>query len=279
MRSTIFTTGQCAVVILVLAMLACSALGTPTPSFDSVSTMVAATLQALTPPASPTQSPAALPLPTSTLVPPPTSSNLPAATRINFDTGTTQSVVQGTVQVGEFVTYVVRALKDQPMIAMLDSTDLDLDLSIFGANGGILLPASQGDASWQGNLPATQDYYFQINDGGSAEFFMLNLVIGARVQFPAGENKVVLKGQTVGGYAVTYVVRASGGQKMDITLNTAPEDAGLTIWGFSDGQPYARAQNGVVDFSLTLPSMQDYIIQVVPQGGQVVSYKITIKIQ
>jgi hypothetical protein len=55
--------------------------------------------------------------------------------------------------------------------------------------------------------------------------------------------------------------------------------AALTIWGFTDGQPYARAQNGVTDFNMTLPATQDYIIEVVPQGGNVVNYQVTIKIQ
>jgi hypothetical protein len=265
--------------VFILASLACGVLGTPSPAPDAVSTIVASTLQALIPPASPTSTPTVLPLPTSTALPPPTTSNLPAAMRINFTTGTTQNVVQGTVQAGEIATYAVRALKDQPMIAMLDSADHDLTLSIFGANGGVLLPASLGDSSWQGILPATQDYYFQIKGGGSAQFFTLNLIIAARIQFASGENTSVLNAATVGGYAVTYVVRASGGQQMDVTLNTAPEIAALTIWGFSDGQPYARAQNGVTDFSLQLPSTQDYIIQVVPQGAQVVNYKITIKVQ
>jgi hypothetical protein len=76
-----------------------------------------------------------------------------------------------------------------------------------------------------------------------------------------------------------YVAYAFAGQQMDVTINTDPEVAALTIWGFSDGQPYARAQNGVNEFSMTLPSTQDYIIQVVPQGGNVVDYELEIEIQ
>ncbi|RPJ24708.1 MAG: hypothetical protein EHM33_16960 [Chloroflexi bacterium] len=76
-----------------------------------------------------------------------------------------------------------------------------------------------------------------------------------------------------------YVAYAFGGQQMDVTVDTAPEVAALTIWGFRDGQPYARAQNGVTDFSLSLPATQAYIIEVVPQGGSVVDYELKVRIQ
>jgi hypothetical protein len=56
--------------------------------------------------------------------------------------------------------------------------------------------------------------------------------------------------------------------------------AALTIYGLTDGSPYARAQNGITDFSMTLPSTQDYIIHVVPHTSSgLVNYKLTVKIQ
>jgi len=263
---------------LIFVTLACGA--APTPPFDEVSTVVAATMQALTPLASPTSAPAGVALSTPTSVPPlvATTSNLPAATRISFAAGSTQSVSSGSIGAAQNSYYVVRASKDQPMIVMLDSPGSGAKLSIFGANGAVLLPASQQLTSWQGILPATQDYYFGIT-GSSGADFLLNVIIPARIQFASGQNQVTLTGQTAGGYGVTYVAYALAGQKMDVTINTGPDVAALSIWGFTDGQPYARAQNGVTNFSMTLPSTQDYIIQVVPQGGQVVNYTVTIKIQ
>jgi hypothetical protein len=263
---------------LIFVTLACGA--APTPPFDEVSTVVAATMQALTPLASPTSAPAGVALSTPTSVPPlvPTTSNLPAATRISFAAGSTQSVSSGSIGAAQNSYYVVRASKDQPMIVMLDSPGSGAKLSIFGANGAVLLPASQQLTSWQGILPATQDYYFGIT-GSSGADFLLNVIIPARIQFASGQNQVTLTGQTAGGYGVTYVAYALAGQKMDVTINTDPDVAALSIWGFTDGEPYARAQNGVTNFSMTLPSTQDYIIQVVPQGGQVVNYTVTIKIQ
>jgi hypothetical protein len=74
-------------------------------------------------------------------------------------------------------------------------------------------------------------------------------------------------------------LRASAGQTLEVMINTSPNDAALTIWGFTDGQPYARAQNGVTTFSMELPSMQDYIIDVVPQGGRVLDYTLTVNVK
>ncbi len=282
---------QIALIVVLFATLACRVFSaTPTPSMDLLSTMVASTLQAYQAQGSPTLPPTTVPpvnVPVTVISPtlpaplptPTTGITLPAAARLQFATGSTKVVTTGTLQAGQTISYVVKALKDQPVIATADSPNQDLKLSIFGANGVLLLPTAQGSSSWQGTLPSTQDYYFQITGGASTENFTLNVVIAARIQFDAGTTRTILKGQTVNGYAVTYVAYAQKGQKMNLTLNVPGDSAALTVWGFSDGQPYARAQTGIQDFSLNLPSTQDYIIEVVPQADQVVDYSLTVKIK
>ncbi len=284
-----------AIAALLLATTACGGSVTSIPSADSISTTIAGTLQAVTPFASPTQV-TSTPLPsatpalstsTSTLAAPtsvpPTSappvSNLPAATRISFATGATYSVTEGTVQAGQAQFYVARAAKGQPMIVMLNTPDQSAILSVFGADGVILLNRSQKTTSWQGTLPSTQDYYFRVTGGASTQNFTLTVDIPARVQFTSGQDQTTLSGQTVDGYNVAYVAYAFKGQQMEVTINTSRDVAGLTIWGFSDGQPYARAQNGVTDFNMTLPATQDYIIEVVPAGGNVINYEVTVTIR
>ncbi len=281
-----------AVAMLIFATIACGGSVTSMPSADSISTTFAETLQAVTPFASPTQfasTSTATPLPTSTpsistvTSAPATSTRalsiLPAATRITFAAGATYSLMQGSIQAGQTLYYVAQASKDQPMIVMLDTPDQSAKLSVFGANGAVLLPQSQQASSWQGYLPSTQDYYFSITDGDSTQNFSLNVNIPARILFSPGQTETTLSGRTVGGYSVMYAAYAFGGQQMDVTIDTAPEVAALTIWGFSDGEPYARAQNGVTSFSMSLPSTQDYIIQVVPQGGNVVDYEVSVQIR
>lgn len=277
-----------AAAVLVFVTVACGGSVTSAPSVDSISTVAAQTLQAVTSVSSPTQQstatsqPSSTPsLPTSTSTPQPlvpTTSNLPNAIRISFATGATYSVTQGTIQAGQTLYYVARASKGQPMIVMLNTPDQSANLSVFGADGNVLLAKSQQTTNWQGTLPTTQDYYFRIT-GGNTQNFSLSVDIPARVQFSSGQDEVTISGQTVGGYNVSYVAYAFGGQQIEITINTSPDVAALTIWGFSDGQPYARAQNGVTNFKMTLPSTQDYIIEAVPQGGNVVNYEVKIKIQ
>ncbi len=284
MRKTVPILALFAVLIVSLACQATA--GTPTPGFEMLETMVAATLQAgggqVTP--LPTFAmPTALPTlttapPTAVVLPSPTFAP-PAAQRIQFLSGATENVTTGTVPAGLSNTYVLSAQQGQALIASADSPNPNIKLAIYGANGVVLLPANQGSSSWQGLLPSSQDYYFQVIGTNSTENFSLNIILAARIQFNAGEIKTTLKGRTVNGFAVTYVAYAQKGQKMDVILTVPGDNAGLTIWGFSDGQPYARAQNGVKDFSLTLPSTQDYIIQVVPRAGQVVDYSALVRIK
>jgi hypothetical protein len=277
---------------IVLLTLGCGVVAAPTVAPNQVETIVAGTLQALTPLASATLSVTAntptlaptittipiisSPLPTITSQP---TTQPPVGTQIVFPTGGTYGVVSGTIQANQNLDYYLKAAKGQPMIAILNSQNNDVAMSIRAQDGTVLLPAAQKSSLWQGTLPGTQNYYFQVIGGSGTENFTLSVNIPARIQFAAGQNSAVFNGRTVNGYAVSYVAYALGGQTLEATVNTSPDDAALTIWGFSDGQPYARAQNGVTNFSMKLPSTQDYIIDVMPQGGRVIDYSLTVKIQ
>ncbi len=264
------------VTTLVLAAACGGAPAAPTVSFDALFTSAAQTLAAMASATIMPPSATVTPIPTFTSAA--TKTSLPVATRINFARGATEAVVNSTVQAGQTLTYVAGAAKDQVMMVTLGTASNGATLSVFGADGTQLLsPTHQGN--WQGLLPSTQDYYLRVAGGGSEQNFNLNIIIAARIQFDAGQTSIKLSGSTVGGFAVTYVAYALKGQKLDVTVDTNPDDAALTIYGFTDGQPYARAQNGVTDFSMILPSTQDYIIEVVPQGGRVIDYNLTIKIK
>lgn len=273
---------------IVLFLAACGGPAAPAISDeDVVASMVASTLQAFQAQATPTLAASATPLPptplpsptfTATLPPPTSTATLPPGTRVQFLAGATQVILSGQVAPGQVIDYVVQAAKGQPFIVLLDSPNRDLKLSVIGADGTFFVSASTF-GNWQGVLPTTQDYHIQVSGGDAVQAFTLNLTVAARVQFAQGETRLVVKGSTVGGYAVSYAVYAAKGQKMDVILNIPGEKAALTIWGFSDGQPYARAQTGIKDASLNLPLTQDYIIEVVPQAGQVVEYSMTIRVK
>ncbi len=272
------------VLLLTLVLVAACGGGaavSPVPDDSTVATMVANTLQAYQAQATPTSASTATPYPTLTVQPSATLTSTPPvpSVRIEFIKGTTQTVLTGKIQAGQTLSYAIWVAAEQPMIIQVDSANQDAKLSIRGANGIVLLPASSNQSYWQGLAPTSQDYFIDLQGGSAAVGFSLNLTIMARIRFAAGETRTVLKGLTEGGYAVSYVFHANQGQKMDVTLNVPPDSAALSIWGFDDGQPYARAQSGITDFSLNLPTTQDYVVSIVPFGGTAVEYNMTVRIK
>ncbi len=268
--------------------LACGATATPIAplSQSDVATIVAATIQALTAQAPTSIPPTAIPptaTPLSTAVPtfPPVQPTqiLPASTRINFLLGTTTGSVTGTIQAGETKTYVLEASQGQPMIVMTNSFNNDVTMSIKTKGGTSILSAASKLSNWQGTLPTTEDYYISIYGGATAENFTLSVEIPARIKFAANADSANVSGKTVGGDNVAYTVFASQGQNMKVDLNGVGSNAALTIYGFSDGQPYIRSVTGATTFNFKLPLTQDYIIEVVPMAGQVVNYTLVINIK
>lgn len=268
---------------ILAATMACVGSGTavPTTSPDEVATVVAATMHAITPLASPTAVPPTFAPPTlpPTFPPIPPTQSLPAATRINFLTGATTGQVSAPIQPGQSQFYVLKALQGQPMIAMVFSLNSDVTLSIRTQGGTWLLNPSAKQTTWQSTLPQTEDYYIGVYGGATTENFTLSVEIPARIKFAVGKDSATVSGQTVAGYNVAYVVFASQGQKMNVDLNGTGGNGALTIYGFSDGQPYLRSVTEQTSFSMTLPSSQDYIIEVVPRAGMVVNYTLVVKIK
>jgi hypothetical protein len=205
---------------------------------------------------------------------------LPNATRINFQAGATTAVLTAPIAAGATANYVLRAGQGQPMIVQVTSPNDDVTLSIKTQGGTSMLNATSGHTNWQGSLPQSEDYYLSLHGGGADENFTLNIVIPSRIKFLPGAVSAKLTGKTVGGYNTSYVAFASKGQKMTVDLSDLSNTAAITIWGWNDGQLYVNANMGATPhFAFTLPATQDYVIQVVPQGGLVVSYTITVQIQ
>jgi hypothetical protein len=251
---------------------------------------VAQTLEAITPLplASPTSQATAIPptvtalLPTATSAPAPTDTRipLPSGARIHFATGATAGIVEGQIQHGQVKDFLVGAAAGQPMIIMVTSPNNDVTFSVTGQKDGIvLLPASQQSSSWQTMLTTTQDYLIQIAGGASTENFTLNVSTPARITFDPGAISAVRSGSTPGGLNVAYVLRADAGQKMKLKLDSPGGNAVLSVYGYQDGQPYLRYVTEQVSFDFTLPATEDYIIQVVPRAGAVVSYTLFVQVK
>jgi hypothetical protein len=277
-----------AVMALFLASVACGGSAVPTEGPDAISTIVAATMAAITPPATQTLAPPTLAIPTSlstVAANQPTSQTIvqtvvvPGATRINFLNGATTGVVSAPIQAGQAQAYVLQAFQAQPMLVNVDSLNHDVTLSIKTQGGTTILNVAAGQTGWQGTLPQTEDYFLSIHGGATTENFTLTVTIPSRIKFAEGTYAAKVSGKTVSGYSVTYTVFAVKGQTMSADLSAFSGKAALTIYGFTDGQPYVRSVTEQTSFTFVLPSTQDYIVEVVPMAGSTVNFTLTIKIQ
>lgn len=274
--------------LLVAATVACASSAIPTSAPDVITTIVAGTMAARTPTpidpngfptvSSPTSAPADTAAPP-TLQPVSPTLGLPGATRITFLTDATSGVVRAQIQAGETKNYVLQAAQAQVMIVNVDSTSHDVTLSLRTQGGTNMLNTAAHQSTWQGTLPQTEDYYLSIHGGPTTEEFTLTVTIPSRIRFAEGADSAKVSGTTAGGYDISYTVFAIKGQKMRVDLGNLSGDAALTIYGFTDGQPYVRYVSEQTSFSFTLPSTQDYIVQVVPRAGSTVKYVLAIKIE
>lgn len=269
--------------VTTLTVLACGVLSTPapTPAFPTSAPtdtpMIVPTATGIPPtPQPPTAVPPTAIPPTS--APAPTS--IPGAVRINFAAGATAGVVTGELQPGEVQNFLVGASAGQPLMVSTGSYNNDVTFSVTGAKDGqTLLSASQKLTSWQTMLTETQDYLIRVYAGASSENFTLNVITPARINFASGAVSATETGTTPGGLVVSYILRASINQKMDITLDAPNMSALLSVYGYQDGQPYLRSAAGSQTFSMKLPATQDYVIQVVPNAGQVANYSLNITVK
>ena len=255
------------------------------PTFVPSNTPVVVIATATEAPAA-TALPSAVPptsAPASTTIPPtaaPIPTSIPNAVRFNFATGATAGIVQGELSPGKVQNFLVGAAQGQPLIISVDSLNHDVTFSIVGLKDGkTLVDASQRISSWQTILTVTQDYLIRVAAGSSKENFTLNVITPARIKFDPGSVSATVKGFTPGGLIVSYVLRASANQQMDINLNPKDGNVVLSIYGYQDGQPYMRSVVESTTFSMKLPATQDYIVQVVPRAGQIVNYTMDVTIK
>jgi hypothetical protein len=223
------------------------------------------------------------PLDTSTQVPPsptpqPTATATSAPINIVFATGTTAAVEKGSVQAGQVVTYTLDAGQNQPMMLILNSANGDVFLGVTGPDGGKLLdPAVYKWSSWQWVLPKTGVYSIQVIGGAVSETYTLTAKVAELVQFGSGTISASKSGTTVNGYIVSYAFSCQAGQTMTASLNVPASTAYLDIFGIASG-PILNATSLAPSWTGTLPSTQEYVVEVIPSGGQVVNYTLTVTV-
>lgn len=98
-----------------------------------------------------------------------------------------------------------------------------------------------------------------------------------RIQFAPGAISATVSGTVTFPNRPQYVLYAFKNQHMTVQITSADNAANFAILGVSDGQPLKRLENEDRVWTGTLPTTQDYLIQVaVPGGSATFSLIITI---
>jgi hypothetical protein len=245
-------------------------------------TITSAPLPTATPVILPSATSNPLPTATETLVPPsptpqPTATSQTAGNQIVFTRGATAAVVSGSVVHGQVVEYTIDASENQPMILRLDSSVGDVYLGVLDPNSDVMLAPTKKWTYWQWRLPFTGRYTIQIYGGAGFENYQMTVKVARLAYFPSGESTMTLLGTTVNGYVLSYALYCGEGQTMTVSLNLPSSSAYLDVFGVATGallspSDKANAWSGV------LPKTQPYVIEVIPNGGNVVNFSLTVTV-
>jgi hypothetical protein len=217
--------------------------------------------------------------PTSTPNPTPTlaATATPSVMNIVFAPGTTAGVEEGTIQSNQVLTYMLSAGQYQPMILILNSSNNDAYLAVSEPDGNILLDPAKKWTNWQWLLPKTEVYTIQVIGGATTENFTLTAKVAKRITFPAGGSSITLNGSTPKGYVFSYAIACKANQTMTVSLNVPATSAYLDIFGLATGTLLSSSTKATT-WTGTLPATEDYIIEVIPNNGQVVNYSLTVTV-
>jgi hypothetical protein len=187
--------------------------------------------------------------------------------RLNFASGATSTYVDGMINEGQTLNFLLRALAGQTMMVSVYSPGYNVYLGIVGLSDGIpLMRTAVEGTEFSGVLAMTQDYQISLFSPDQRSSYTLQVIIPARIQFAPGAISANVDGRVIGGSTNHYLLRANAGQTMSITIFSPKDDLFLTIYGMTDGNPLVRSVSGATSWSGILPGTQDYSIQVVSTG-------------
>ncbi len=210
--------------------------------------------------------------------------------RITFAAGATSASVSGQVAGTNVDTYLLNAYIGQQLQVTLSSPSGTAYLNVIAPNGIPLARAQAGAQSFSGSLPVSGDYQLQVLLLGTTieTNYTLNVsVTGSgglpsetiqRITFATGATSATVNGRIDGASMDNYLLDASAGQYMQITVASPAGEAYLTVVS-PQGSPLARAQAGAQSFSGSLPETGDYRISVSsPSATAHTTYTLTVTV-
>jgi hypothetical protein len=76
---------------------------------------------------------------------------------------------------------------------------------------------------------------------------------------------------------VSYALGCKAGQTMTVTLNVPSTTATLDVFGIASGTLLSASAKANT-WTGVLPQSQEYVVEVIPNNGQVVNYSLTISV-
>ena len=204
----------------------------------------------------------------------PTGNNPPTGGQLYFYPDETMSVVQGHIAPGQVVTYTVSAKKYEALILIVGSPNGDAVLGVIDPNGNQMLNSVDQRTYWQWMLPMTGLYTIQVAGGITSENFTLTTKVAPVLTFPPDGQSTHQYRTTVRSLVKSYAFRLSTGVVMTVSLNVPATTAYLDIFGVQTGS-ILNASDKATTWTGTIPSTQEYVIEVVP-GGTMSAYTLTI---
>ena len=272
-------------IVLALFAIACGLVQQPTPIVlpppsatpEAADTPMPDAAATTTPAATNTPTPTATPAPptaTATLAPATATPQPPVGSRVLFDAGATDTWVSGRLEGATSRTYILGIAEGQ-LIDISAPTGAHLKMAIQGADGTLVKP--QGQPFFRGVVPSSQDYLVTLTAGNATEDYALYIIIPVRITFDAGATTVQLETEIPADAIAHFVIRALGGQTMTVDT-TATQGQVITIVYGADGTVLQTDHADAPDFMGTLPSTQDYLIDLLTVGGAPASVTIDVTI-
>jgi hypothetical protein len=204
------------------------------------------------------------------------------SSRITFAADATETSVSGDLVAGQVSQYVIRLLQDQTMILNLSPASDVARVQVFGTGGASpnVIRSVPESGFWLGTIPVTADYILQISATQARGQYYMGVSVPRRLTFDPDAVSLAVNGSTAAHRSVTYLLRASAGQRMAVNLVAPANSGGITIYGLTDGNPLVNANmSGATSWTGNLPGTQDYVILVVPAVDSAFNYTLQVTVQ
>lgn len=205
----------------------------------------------------------------------------PDPTRIEFEPGMAGAVLEGRVEVGERMLYVMEAVEDQYMTVGVVAEGGAVALGVQGADGTVFLPPdAEKTALTIVALPATMDYFIEVAALGAATDYSLDVSASPLADLPErisleGGETTVSGTLEPGGDLASYIVALQAGQSL--VVEALPPEAPLSVYLQSeDGADFFFAIEGRLE--ATAPRALDYVLTVsTPNAAGETEYELRIR--